>query len=310
VLIAAVLVAVLVGTLAQSISGIGFALVCGPLLVAALGPQDGVRLSVLLSLVLNSVLLARLWREVDVRTTLLLLAPAALTTPLFAVLARRLPERAGAAAAGAVVVVGVAVLALGVRWHAARGRRGAVAAGVLGALTNVLAGVAGPVVALWAANAEWPQRVQRASLQAFFLGLNCVALPALGTPHVGAGTARRLPGRRRRRARARRAAVAPHRRDGRPPHHAGAGRAPGARSCCVRALLGELEDAEHEQQDDRERDGQQQAAEAPQAVGEEEEHARAVPRRTDVRPVCRPPPLHRARRAGWPSRASSTSVVT
>jgi uncharacterized membrane protein YfcA len=187
VLTTAVLLAVLVGTLAQSVSGIGFALVCGPLLVAALGPQDGVRLAVLLSLVLNVVLLARLFREVDVRTTLLLLAPAALTTPLFAVLVRRLPERAGAAAAGTVVVVGVAVLALGVRWQAARGRRGAVAAGVLGALTNVVAGVAGPVVALWAANAEWPQRVQRASLQAFFLGLNCVALPSLGAPRVGAG---------------------------------------------------------------------------------------------------------------------------
>ena len=187
VLVGAVLLAVLVGTVAQSVSGIGFALVCGPLLVAALGADDGVRLSVLLSLLLNAVLLARLWREVEVRTTLLLLVPAALTTPLFALLARRLPERAGAAAAGAVVLVGVAVLALGVRWSAARGRRGAVAAGVLGALTNVLAGVAGPVVALWAANAEWPGRVQRASLQAFFLGVNCVALPSLGAPRVGGG---------------------------------------------------------------------------------------------------------------------------
>ncbi len=183
----AVLVAVLVGTLAQSVSGIGFSLVCGPLLVAALGSLDGIRLAVLLSLALNTVLLGRLWREVDVRTTLLLLLPAALSTPLFAVVARRLPERAGAAAAGAVVVVGVAVLASGLRWHAARGRRGAVAAGVLGALTNVLAGVAGPVVALWAANAEWPRRAQHASLQAFFLGLNCVALPSLGTPRVSAG---------------------------------------------------------------------------------------------------------------------------
>ena len=62
-LIAAVLAAVLVGTLAQSVSGIGFALVCGPLLVAALGAQDGVRLAVLLSLVLNVVLLARLDRK-------------------------------------------------------------------------------------------------------------------------------------------------------------------------------------------------------------------------------------------------------
>jgi hypothetical protein len=43
------------------------------------------------------------------------------------------------------------------------------------------------VVALWAANAEWPQRTQRASLQALFLGVNVVALPSLGTPRVGAG---------------------------------------------------------------------------------------------------------------------------
>ncbi len=183
----AVLLAVLVGTLAQSVSGIGFSLVCGPLLVAALGPDDGVRLAVLLSLVLNAALLVRLWRDVDVRTTLLLLAPAALTTPLWAVLARRLPERAGAAAAGAVVLLGVAVLASGVRWPAARGRAGAIAAGTIGALTNVLASVAGPAVALWAANAEWPQRVQRASLQALFLGVNCVALPSLGAPRVSAG---------------------------------------------------------------------------------------------------------------------------
>jgi uncharacterized protein len=185
VLIPAVLLAVLLGTLAQSVSGIGFALVCGPLLVAVLGAADGVRLSVLLSLVLNVVLLARLWRDVEGRATLLLLVPSAATTPLFAVAARRLPERAGAAAAGAVVLLGVGLLASGVRWRAARGRTGAVAAGVAGALTNVLAGVAGPVVALWAANAEWPHRQQRASLQAYFLGLNCVALPSLGAPRVG-----------------------------------------------------------------------------------------------------------------------------
>jgi uncharacterized membrane protein YfcA len=184
VLTAAVLLSVVAGTLAQSVSGIGFALVCAPLLVALLGPQDGVRLAVLLSLVLNVVLLARLWRDVDPGPTLLLLVPSALATPLFAVLAGGLPERSAALLAGTVVVVGVALLASGLRWQAARGPAGAVAAGVLGAGTNVLASVAGPVVALWAANADWPQRVQRASLQAYFLGLNCVALPALGAPRV------------------------------------------------------------------------------------------------------------------------------
>ena len=175
----------LLGTLAQSVSGIGFALVCGPLLVAALGPQDGVRLSVLLSLVLNVVLLARLRRQVDARRTLLLLVPSALATPLLAVLVRDLPTRPAAALAGAVVLVGVALLASGLRWRAARGAAGAAAAGVVGAATNLVAGVAGPVVALWAANADWRADVQRASLQAYFLGLNCVALPSLGLPRVG-----------------------------------------------------------------------------------------------------------------------------
>ncbi len=186
-LTAAVVVAVLLGTLAQSVSGIGFSLVCGPLLVAALGPADGIRLSVALSLVLNVVLLARLFRLVEPRRTLLLLVPSALATPLLAVAVRDLPERPASAAAGAVVLIGVGLLASGLRWHAARGPAGAVAAGVLGALTNVVASVAGPVVALWAANAEWRADVQRASLQAYFLGLNCVALPSLGLPDVSGG---------------------------------------------------------------------------------------------------------------------------
>jgi uncharacterized protein len=184
VLTAAVLLAVLVGTLAQWTSGLGFSLVCGPLLVAALGPQDGVRLAVALSLLLNLVLLARLHRQVQWRPTLLLLVPGLLATPLLAVGVRRLPERPAAALVGAVVLLGVGLLASGLRWPAARGTAGAVVAGVAAAGTNLVASVAGPPVALWAANADWEPVAQRASLQALFLGLNVVALPALGLPDV------------------------------------------------------------------------------------------------------------------------------
>jgi len=186
VLTAAVLLAVLLGSLAQSVSGIGFALVCGPLLVAALGPADGVRLSVALSLALNVVLLVRLWRRVDRRRTLLLLLPAALATPLLAVAVRSLPARPAAGLAGAVVLLGVALLTRGARWPGADGTAGTVGAGVLGATTNLVAGIAGPVVAVWAVATPWRADVQRASLQAYFLGLNCVALPSLGLPSVGA----------------------------------------------------------------------------------------------------------------------------
>ena len=177
----------LVGAVAQSVSGIGFSLVCGPFLVALLGARDGIRLSVVLSLLLNVVLLARHRREVDRRGALLLLVPAALATPAWALLVRSLPERPARAAAGAVVVLGAALLASGARWRAATGTVGAVATGITAALTNVVAGVAGPPVALWAENAAWDVERQRATLQAFFLGLNLVALPSLGLPDVGAG---------------------------------------------------------------------------------------------------------------------------
>jgi uncharacterized membrane protein YfcA len=188
VLTAGVLVAVLVGTLAQSVSGIGFSLVCGPLLVAALGAAQGVRLGLVLSLVLNIVLVVRYRAEVDRHGALRLLVPTALALPLCAVLARGVPARPAEAAAGAVVLAGALLLAAGARWHAARGRTGAVLAGVVAAGTTVVASVAGPPIALWAANAGWPAAVQRATLQAYFLGVNLVALPLLGPPQVPAGT--------------------------------------------------------------------------------------------------------------------------
>ena len=176
--------AVLLGGVSQAVSGIGFSLVSGPFLVAALGAKEGIRLSVLLSLVLNVGLLVRHRAEVDRRGALLLLVPAAVSTPGWVVLVRALPERPARAAAGAVVVLGAGLLASGLRWRAATGRVGAVAVGVVAALTNVIAAVAGPPVALWAENAGWAPDRQRATLQAFFLGLNVVALAALGVPSV------------------------------------------------------------------------------------------------------------------------------
>ena len=181
---AEVVVAVALGAVAQSVSGIGFSLVSGPLLVAALGPADGVRLSVVLSLVVNVVVLSRTWRQASLRAAALLLVPAALATPLLVRLLRSAPERASEALAGAATLLGAVLLAAGVRWRAAGGRAGAVGAGVVSAAMNVVAGVGGPAVALYATNAGWPAAAMRSTGQAYFLALNAVALAALGPPQV------------------------------------------------------------------------------------------------------------------------------
>ena len=186
-LLVAASVAVLVGALAQSVSGIGFSLVCGPLLVAALGPADGVRLGIVLSVGLNLVLLVRHRRGVDLRSAALLLVPAVLATPLWAAALRAAPVRLAEALAGAVALAGAGALAAGLRWHAAGGRAGAVGAGVLSAGTNVAAAIGGPPVALYAANAGWPAEGARSTLQLYFLVLNAVALLSLGAPEVEPG---------------------------------------------------------------------------------------------------------------------------
>ncbi len=183
-----VALAVLTGALAQSVSGIGFSLVCVPFLIGALGAHEAIQLSVVLSVVVNLVLLVRHRLDVDRRGALLLLTPAVLATPVAALAVRSLPDRPAQAAAGAVVLLGAALLALGVRSPAVQGTGGAVAVGLVAAVTNVVAGVGGPPVALWAANAGWSADRTRATLQAFFLGLNAVAAASLGPPPTGGAT--------------------------------------------------------------------------------------------------------------------------
>ena len=63
-------VVVAVGALAQSISGIGFALVSGPLLFTVFGAREGVRVAVVLSMLVNVGVLAREHRAVMVRRVL------------------------------------------------------------------------------------------------------------------------------------------------------------------------------------------------------------------------------------------------
>ncbi len=177
--------AVAVGAVAQAVSGIGFVLACGPLLVALLGPREGVRLAVLLSLLVNLAVLSRTQRDADLRTAGLLLAPAALAVPVAAAALRHAPDRVAAAVAGGSALAGALALASGLRWPAATGRAGAVGAGLMSGAMNAAAGIGGPAIALYAANARWSAVAMRSTAQVYFLGLNVVGLLALGPPHEG-----------------------------------------------------------------------------------------------------------------------------
>lgn len=172
--------AVAAGAATQAIIGIGFSLVSAPFLVAVLGAHEGIRSSIILSAVLNAVMYLRHRAEARPRDVAWILGPAMVATPLFALVVRRLPGRTLEVMAGVAVLVAVALLAGGVRVARARGRGGAVAAGIASAGMNVVASIGGPPVALYAVNADWPPRSARATLQLYFLCLNAAAIVGLG----------------------------------------------------------------------------------------------------------------------------------
>ena len=176
------LLAVALGALAQTITGFGFALLCGPLLIATLGQPAAVRLILLLSSIISVVLLVRDVRHVRLADGLLLLAPGVVVTPAFAWALQRLDTHMVTIAAGVVTLLSAGALASGLRLSWLRGRRGATGAGALGAAMNVIGGLSGPAVALYSVNARWPAEAVRPTLQVYGLGLNSIALATLGLP--------------------------------------------------------------------------------------------------------------------------------
>lgn len=176
-------VAVGVGAVAQGVTGLGFSLVCAPVLIAALGPREGVRTALVLSTVLNVALLSRTHRDVLWRDGALLAVPAVAATPLLAWGAQRVEGRWLTLGAGALTVASAVALLSGVRWaRAGRSTVAAVVAGVMSAAMNVIGSIGGPALALYAVNAGWPPDRARPTLQVIFLVSNVVAIVSLGLP--------------------------------------------------------------------------------------------------------------------------------
>lgn len=184
-LAALALLAVVVGAVTQAATGMGFSLVSAPFLVLALGPREGVATTVVLAALASVAPLLQNRRHVHAPSVVRLLVPTLLLTPVLAWAVRDVGTRWLGLAGGVGIVVAVALLASGLRSAWLRRTEGLVATGAASAALNVIGGVGGPPVGLYAANSDWPATSVRANLQAFFLVQNVVTAVALGV---------RLPG--------------------------------------------------------------------------------------------------------------------
>ena len=172
------------GAMTHAVTGLGFSIVCVPALTVVYGGRDGVRLTNLLALGVNTLVLAREGRHADLRGALTLLVPAAIAAPLTALAISDANTDLLSVVAGVAVLATVGALAVGARAPALSGPLGAVVAGSTSGAMNVVAGVGAPTVAGYAANANWPPDRLRPTLATYFLGLNVVSVAARGAPDI------------------------------------------------------------------------------------------------------------------------------
>ena len=175
-------VAVLLGAVAQTAAGFGFALICGPVLIASQGTGHGLRLILTLSLLSNLLVLASRWRRARVADGLWLAVPAVVTAVPILWAVHRIDAAALTVTAGVLTVICAAALAVRLRLTWLRGRVGATVASVVSEIGNAIGGLSGPSVALYAVNADWPAESIAPTLQVFGVVTNVVTLAGKGGP--------------------------------------------------------------------------------------------------------------------------------
>lgn len=168
------------GALAQSATGMGFALVAAPALIAMLGPRHGVTTVLLLGILACAIPLSRDWKHAHLRDVLRLLVPALVATPLVALALRGVDVRWLELAAGGGVVVSAGLLASGLRSAWLRRPEGAIATGVSSAVLTVISGIGGPPFGLYAANSGWDPKRVRGTLLSILLVQSIVTALILG----------------------------------------------------------------------------------------------------------------------------------
>ena len=171
---------VVAGALTQRITGIGFALVCAPLLVLIAGPFEGVVLSNLLGLAVSVVVFVTLWRDTEWRKGLLLVVPALVAIPFGAWVARNVPPAPLMVIIGVTVIIALGAVVLSERARVLRGTGGAVVAGGASGFMNVTAGVGGPAIVLYAVSTAWEHRKFVATFQFYSIFVNVASLAAKG----------------------------------------------------------------------------------------------------------------------------------
>ena len=172
------LLAVTLGAVLQRITGIGFVLVAGPLLVLVLDPYNGIVLANILSGVLAITVLARTYRDADWSIIRKLLVGLIIGMPLGVLVVRTLDPDALLVTVGGLTVFAVLLALFRRPMPFLEGRAGAALTGAVSAFSNATAGVGGPALAVYAASSRMPTHVFIPVVQVMSFVMNAIAVAA------------------------------------------------------------------------------------------------------------------------------------
>lgn len=140
---------VIVGAALQRVTGLGFALVSGPLLVLVLNPFDGIVLANILSGVVAAWIVLRSYKFANWATAGKLCIGIVLGVPIGAVIVLTLDQSLLLIFVGAITAFAVILVIMHKNILVLRSKYGAVIAGLVSGFSNVTAGVGGPALAMY-----------------------------------------------------------------------------------------------------------------------------------------------------------------
>ena len=172
------LCAVTIGAALQRVTGLGFTLISGPLLVLVLNPFDGIVLANIFSALIAALVLVRTFRHAQWRTAAKLSIGVVVGVPLGALVVYALDTDMLLILVGALTTIAVVIALMRRPMPVFRGTAGAIFAGSLSGFSNVTAGVGGPAMAMFGSATKMPMSTFVPTIQVVALLTNVLSVAA------------------------------------------------------------------------------------------------------------------------------------
>lgn len=174
--LAAAIIAILIGTILQRISGAGVGITVTPVMVLLLGPLTGVLLTNMTTIMSAAMIMISVWPRID-WGQFFRIGPAAIIGSVpAAILVYALPGPWLQIVVGSVILLAMITMLSTPNLPERHGTGWALSAGAVGGFLNTTAGVAAPAMIMYATLTRWPQHSFAATLQPTFLTMGFLSV--------------------------------------------------------------------------------------------------------------------------------------